>query len=76
MLASINCMIDYGQLIINPQAAQIFDSMEKFVQNSKLKIQQLVMSDKLTPPKGGSIEFTAFTGKKKKPEPRLQEYVG
>jgi hypothetical protein len=49
--------------------------MKKFVQDSKLKIQQLVMSDKLTKPKEGSIEFVAFT-EKKKPEPRLKGYVG
>jgi hypothetical protein len=40
----------------------------------KLKIQKLVMSDKLTPPKEGSIECTAFTGKKKT-EPRLKGYA-
>ncbi len=48
----------------NPKAAKIFDDMEKFVQDSKLKIQQLVMSDKLAKPKEGSIEFAAFTEKK------------
>ena len=36
MLTNINYMIDYGQLINNPQAAKIFDDMEKFVQDSKL----------------------------------------
>ncbi len=41
-----------------------------------LKIQQLVMSDKLTIPKEESIELAAFTGKKKKPEPRLKGYAG
>ncbi len=76
MLTNINYMIYYGQLINNPKAAKIFDDMEKFVQDSKLKIQQLVMSEKLTSPKEGSIEFAAFTGKKKKPEPRLKGYVG
>jgi hypothetical protein len=50
--------------------------MENFVQDSKLKIQKLVMSDKLTPPKEGLIEFAAYTGKKKKPEPGLKGYVG
>ncbi len=59
----------------NPKAAKIFDDMEKFVQDSKLKIQQLVMSYKLTQPKEGSIEFVAFT-KNKKPEPRLKGYAG
>jgi hypothetical protein len=33
------------------------------------------MSDKLTPPKEGSIKFAAFTRKKKKPEPRLKGYA-
>jgi hypothetical protein len=33
------------------------------------------MSDKLTPPKEGSIEYTAFTGKKKKNDPRLKRYA-
>jgi hypothetical protein len=47
--------VDYGQLMNNPKDAKIFDDMEKFVQDSKLKIQQLVMSDKLTQPKEGSI---------------------
>ena len=68
-------MIDYSELMNNPKAAKIFDDMEKFVQDSKLKIQQLIMSDKLTDPKEGSIEFVAFTGKLK-PEPRLKGYVG
>jgi hypothetical protein len=34
------------------------------------------MTDKLTQPKERSIEFVAFTGKKKKPEPRLKGYAG
>jgi hypothetical protein len=50
--------------------------MEKFVQESKLKIQQLIMSDQLTQPKQGSIKFAAFTGRKKKSEPRLKGYAG
>jgi hypothetical protein len=60
----------------NPKAAIIFDDMEKFVQHLKMKIQQLIMSDQLTQPKEGSIEFAAFTGRKKKPEPRLKRYAG
>ena len=76
MLTDISCMIDSGQLTNNPKAAKIFDDMEKFVQDSKLKIQQLVMSDKLSQPKEGSIEFVAFTGKKKQPEQRLRGYAG
>ena len=31
------------------------------------------MSDKLTPPKEGSIEFAAFAGKKKKSEPDMRD---
>jgi hypothetical protein len=59
----------------NPNAAKIFDDMEKFVQDSKFKIQQSIVSDKLIPPKEESIDFAAFTGKKKKPEPRLKGYT-
>ncbi len=59
-------MIDYSEVMKNPKAAKIFDDMEKFVQDFKLKIQQLIMSDKLTQPKEGSIEFAAFTGKKER----------
>jgi hypothetical protein len=76
MLTIIEYMIDYGELMNNPKAAKIFDNMEKFVQDSKLKIQQLIMSDQLTQPKEGSIEFAVFTRRKKKAEPRLKEYVG
>ncbi len=76
MLTNIDYMIDYGELMNNPKAAKIFDDMEKFVQDSKMKIQQLIMSDQLTQPKEGSIEFVAFTGRKKKPETRLKRYAG
>jgi hypothetical protein len=69
MLTNIDYMIDYGELVKNPKAAKIFDDMQKFVQDLKLKIQQLIMSDKLTQPKEGSIEFAAFTGKKRKLSP-------
>jgi hypothetical protein len=67
MLTNIDYMIDYGRLVNNPQAAKIFDAMEMCVQD---------MSDKLTQPKEGSIEFVVFTGKKKQPEPRLRGYAG
>ncbi len=48
MLTNIDYMIDYDELMNNTKAAKIFDDMEKFVQDSKFKIQQLTMSDKLT----------------------------
>jgi hypothetical protein len=67
MLTNIDYMIDYGELMNNPKAAKIFDDMEKFVQDLKMKIQQLIISDQLTQPKEGSIEFAAFFGRKKKP---------
>jgi hypothetical protein len=60
----------------DPKAAKIFDDMEKYVQDSKLKIQQLIMPDQLTQPKDGSTEFAAFTERKKKAEPRLKGYGG
>jgi hypothetical protein len=69
MLTNIDNMIDYGELMNYPKAAKIFNYMEKFVQDSKFKIQQLIMSDKLTQPKQGPIELVAFTGKKRKLSP-------
>jgi hypothetical protein len=53
MLTNIDYMIDYMELLNNPKAAKIFDDIEKFVIGSKLKIQELVMPDKLTQPKEG-----------------------
>jgi hypothetical protein len=38
MLTNIEYMIDYSELMNNPKAAIIFDDMEKFVQDLKLKI--------------------------------------
>ncbi len=65
-MTNIDYMIDYGELMNNPtKAAKIFDDMKKFVQDSKMKIQQMIMSDQLTQPKEGSIEFAAFTGRKR-----------
>ena len=49
MLRNFDYMIDYGELMNNPKAAKIFDDMEKYVQDSKLKIQQLIMTDQLSP---------------------------
>jgi hypothetical protein len=34
------------------------------------------MSDQLTQPKQGSIEFVVFTGRKKKTEPSFKGYAG
>ncbi len=65
MLTNIDYMIDYSELMNNLKAAKIFDDMENFIQDLKLKIQQLIMSDKVTQPKEGSIEFAAFTEKTK-----------
>ncbi len=70
MLTNIDYMIDYGELMNNPKAAKIFDDMEKIVQDSKLKIQELVMSDKLAQPKKGQL-YLRHSLEKKKPEPRL-----
>jgi hypothetical protein len=42
----------------------------------RIKIKNTeVGSDKLTPPKEGSIECTSFTGKKKNTESRLKGYA-
>ncbi len=69
-------MIDYGELINNPKAAKIFDDMENFIQYSKLKIKQLIMSDQLTQPKKRINQICGIYWKKKTAEPRLKGYAG
>ena len=60
----------------DPQSAFMFDEMEKTLQKYKLELQQRKLSQPKTPPRKGMIEFAAFNGKKKKPEPRLKGFGG
>jgi hypothetical protein len=53
----------------------LFDKMEKSLQKFKLELQQQKISQPETPPRKGMIEFPAFNGPKKKPEPRLKDLV-
>jgi hypothetical protein len=64
-LQNIDCIIDHGKIFNNPEAAAMFDEMEKFVQRSNIEIQKLIIPKQLTPQKEGTVEFATFNGKKK-----------
>jgi hypothetical protein len=50
----------------NADAAAIFDDIEKYVQKCKLKLQEMILSEKNQGRRLGKLEFAAFDGKKKK----------
>jgi hypothetical protein len=72
MLNKIDWIIQYGVIEDNADAAAIFDDMEKYVQNCKLKLQEMILLEKNQGRKLGKIKFAAFDGKRKKTEPRLK----
>ena len=76
MLESIQYILDYGKVDVNPEAANKIDDLEKYVQKSKLEIQKLLLLEKVKTPQKGRIEFTAFIDKKWKSEPRLKGPAG
>jgi hypothetical protein len=63
MLESIQYILDYGKVDVNPEAAKFFDDLEKYVQKSKLEIQMLLLLEKVKTPQKGRIEFAAFNKK-------------
>jgi hypothetical protein len=60
----------------NADSAAIFDDMEKYVEKCKLKLQEMILVEKNQGRRLGKLEFAAFDGKTKKPEPRLKGYAG
>ncbi len=76
MISIIDYIISIGEIEEDPQSAFMFDDMEKTLQKYKLELQQRKLSQPKTPPQKGMIEFAAFNGKKKKPEPRLKGFGG
>ena len=76
MISIIDYIISIGEIEDNPQSAIMFDKMEKTLQKFKLELQQQKISQPTTPPHKGMIEFPAFNGPKKKPEPRLKGFGG
>jgi hypothetical protein len=76
ILENIDWMIQYGRIEENADAAEIFDEMEKFVQEAKLKMQNKILIKKNRGRKQGTLEFAAYDGKKKKAESRLKGYAG
>ena len=76
MLESIQYILDYGKVDQNPEAAKVFNGLEKYVQKSKAEIQKLLLLEKAKTPPPGKIAFAAFNDKKKNPEPRLRSPAG
>ncbi len=66
MLENIYWMIQYGRIEENADAAEIFDEMEKFVEEAKLKMQNKILIKKNRGRKQGILEFSAYDGKKKR----------
>jgi hypothetical protein len=69
MLTNIDYMIDYGQLMNDPKAAKVFDDMEKFVQDSKFKIQQLVCLTNSPNQKKDQLNLQHSLEKRRNPSP-------
>ena len=76
MISIIDYIISIGEIEEDPQSAIMFDKMEKTLQKFKLELQQRKLLQPKTPPRKGMIEFPAFNGPKKKPEPRLKGFGG
>jgi len=76
MISIIDYIISIGEIEEDPQSAIMFDDMEKTLQKFKLELQRRKLSQPKTPPRKGMIEFAAFNGPKKKPEPRLKGIGG
>jgi len=76
MLDNIQYIIDHGNVTSNPKVANIFDDMEKYIQNAKSDIQRLNHVERIRTPPKGRIEFPAFNNKKTKPQPRLKGPCG
>ena len=77
MISIIDYINSIGEIEEDPQTAIMFDKMEKKnLQKFKLELQQQKILQPKTPPRKGMIEFPAFNGPKKKPEPRLKGFGG
>ncbi len=59
-------MIQYGRIEEKAYAAEIFNEMEKFVEEAKLKMQNKILIKKNRGGKQGTLEFAAYDGKKKR----------
>jgi hypothetical protein len=73
---SILEMIQYGMIEENEHAAEIFDDLEKFVQKTKWKFQDIILNAKNKDRRQGQLEFAAYMIKRKKPEKRLKGVAG
>jgi hypothetical protein len=73
MLTNINYMIDYGQLMNNLKAAIIFDDMEKFAQDSKLKYSSWLCLTNSQNQKKDQLNFRHSLEKRRNLSPDLRD---
>ncbi len=76
ILYNIDWMIQHGMIEENAEASEIFHEIEKYVQKCKLKLQETILLEKIKGRQLGKLEFAAYDGKKKNPEPQLKGYAG
>ena len=77
VIESLDWMIQYGMITENQHAAKIFDELEKYVQKTKWKLQQIRFQDKNKATRQGKLEFAAYNHKhKKKNRKRLKGLAG
>jgi hypothetical protein len=72
MVDNIQYIIEDGNIANNERVGQLWDELEKFIQEIKVKVQK---GTYVTPVKK-NLSFTAFDSKKSKPIARFQGIAG
>ncbi len=75
MISIIDYIISIGEIEEDPQSSIMFDDMEKLFKSLNWNYNKDLSQPK-TPPRKGMIDFAAFNGPKKKPEPTLKGFGG
>jgi hypothetical protein len=72
MVDKIQYIIKHGNIASNKRVGQSWDKLEKFIQETKVKVQK---ETHVTPVKK-NLSFPAFDSKKSKPIARFKEIAG
>jgi hypothetical protein len=72
MVDNIQYIIEHGDIANNERVGQFWDELEKFIQETKVKVQKETY---VTPAKK-NLSFPAFDSKKSKPIARLKGIAG
>jgi hypothetical protein len=71
-LPSLDDIIKHGNIAINERGGQLWDELEKFIQETKVKVHKETY---VTPVKK-NLSFQAFDSKKSKPIARFKGIAG